>query len=61
MLLFGVEKEELKKLLKGHAIWYAPSESDLGRYRDGGVAIIDQWIAAHGKVFVGMYYSSCCQ
>jgi len=46
-------KKELKKLSKGHVVWYTPSESDLGRYRDGGVAIIDQWIAAHGKVFVG--------
>ena len=48
-----VEKVELKDMVNGHLVWYTPSKLKLHRYGDGGVAIIDQWIASHGKVFVG--------
>ena len=47
------EKQRLK-LLVGGLVWFAPTESELFLHRDGGVAIIDQWIASHGKYFIGM-------
>jgi len=28
---------------------YEPSETVTSRYKDGGVAIIDQWICAHAR------------
>ena len=42
--------------MKGRVVWFSPSDSVLNRYGDGGVAIIDQWVAAHGKIFVGKSY-----
>ncbi len=51
-----LDKKEITKLVKGHVVWFSPSDSVLDRYGDGGVAIIDQWVAAHGKVFVGTSY-----
>ena len=42
----------LAQLVKG-LVWYTPTEEDLHRYGDGGVAIIDQWIASHAKWFIG--------
>ncbi len=38
-------------------MWFYPSDSVLDRYGDGEVVIIDQWVAAHGKVFVGKSYN----
>jgi peptide-O-fucosyltransferase len=32
---------------------YVPSKSILDKYGDGGVAIIDQWICAHARFFIG--------
>ena len=32
---------------------YEPTRSVLKKYGDGGVAIIDQWICAHARYFVG--------
>ena len=34
-------------------MWFEPTLDDLQLYMDGGVAIIDQWIAAHSRHFVG--------
>ena len=42
----------LKRTVRG-LVWYEPSEDEIHLYGDGGVAIIDQWIASHGKYFVG--------
>ena len=42
----------LAQLVKG-LVWYTPTEEDLHRYGDGGVAIIDQWIASHAQWFIG--------
>ncbi len=42
----------LKGLVNG-LVWYQPSDKELRQFGDGGVAIIDQWIAAHAKFFVG--------
>ena len=54
------EYEDLKDLLKGFEVYrYKPStEKELKKLKDGGVAIIDQWICAHAKVFVGSYVST---
>ena len=39
------EKKALQKMVKG-LVWYTPTNTELRNYGDGGVAIIDQWIAA---------------
>ena len=44
-------------MVKG-LVWYTPTNTELRNYGDGGVAIIDQWIAAHAKYFVGTAYST---
>lgn len=46
------ERETFAKLVED-VVWYTPSEHNLHHYGDGGVAIIDQWIAAHAKFFIG--------
>ena len=46
------ERKKLAKLVKG-VVWYTPSQTELNRFGDGGVAIIDQWISSHAKFFVG--------
>lgn len=43
-----VELKELKKLLPD-MVRYEPSIEDLELLKDGGVAIIDQWICAHAR------------
>ena len=40
-------------MLVGGLVWFAPTEDELFLHKDGGVAIIDQWIASHGKYFIG--------
>jgi peptide-O-fucosyltransferase len=52
------EKRQLKKLIGGKVVWLDPSDELIGRHGDGGVAIIDQWIAAHSKYFVGTIEST---
>lgn len=49
---FLLEKRQLQNLVSG-LVWYQPTANDIHRYGDGGVAIIDQWIAAHAVYFVG--------
>lgn len=53
-LLSPLEREVLAQLVEG-VVWYLPTEEDLHHYGDGGVAIIDQWIASHAKFFIGQY------
>lgn len=50
--LYNSEKQRLQELVEG-LVWYEVSESMIRRYGDGGVAIIDQWIASHAGYFVG--------
>ena len=47
-----IDKKKLRKLVKG-LVWFTPSDKGLGRYGDGGIAIIDQWIASHAEYFIG--------
>uniref|UniRef100_A0A8C9AVP9 GDP-fucose protein O-fucosyltransferase 2 n=1 Tax=Prolemur simus TaxID=1328070 RepID=A0A8C9AVP9_PROSS len=42
------EHEELKKLLP-EMVRFEPTWEELELYKDGGVAIIDQWICAHAR------------
>lgn len=42
------EYEELKKLLP-KMVTFEPSWEELELYKDGGVAIIDQWICSHAR------------
>lgn len=53
MYVHSTEIEELQSKLKAPIIKYRPTPEDLLKYGDGGVAIIDQWIAAHGRYFIG--------
>lgn len=53
-LFLTLERRELSELVGG-VVWYMPSEEDLHHYGDGGMAIIDQWIASHAKFFVGQF------
>lgn len=43
-----VELKELKRLLPD-MVRFEPSAEDLELLKDGGVAIIDQWICAHAR------------
>lgn len=44
------EYEELKGYLKEYDVYhYMPTKEILQTYKDGGVAIIDQWICAHAR------------
>lgn len=43
-----VELQELKRLLP-EMVRFEPSTEDLELLKDGGVAIIDQWICAHAR------------
>lgn len=38
--------------------WYKPTSSDIDRYGDGGIAIIDQWILSHAK-YKGIILFEC--
>uniref|UniRef100_A0A4W3HAF9 GDP-fucose protein O-fucosyltransferase 2 n=1 Tax=Callorhinchus milii TaxID=7868 RepID=A0A4W3HAF9_CALMI len=51
------ELDELKKHLP-EMIRFEPSREELELYNDGGVAIIDQWICAHARYFVGTSVST---
>ena len=51
------EKERLRQLIDG-LVWFEPTLDELHLYMDGGVAIIDQWIAAHSRHFVGTGHST---
>lgn len=44
------EADEFKIHLKDYKVFqYEPTEIQLEKYKDGGVAIIDQWICAHAR------------
>ncbi len=48
------EKDEIKSYLKEFKIvTYQPTSQDLERFKDGGVAIIDQIICSHARYFIG--------
>lgn len=51
------ETEELKKLLP-EMIRFEPTWEEIKLYKDGGIAIIDQWICAHARYFVGTSVST---
>ncbi|XP_012508134.1 PREDICTED: GDP-fucose protein O-fucosyltransferase 2 [Propithecus coquereli] len=51
------EHEELKKLLP-EMVRFEPTWEELELYKDGGVAIIDQWICAHARFFIGTSVST---
>ncbi|KAL4609113.1 GDP-fucose protein O-fucosyltransferase 2 [Arapaima gigas] len=54
------DEEELKKLKKmlPEMIRFEPTLEDLELLKDGGVAIIDQWICAHARYFIGTSVST---
>jgi peptide-O-fucosyltransferase len=44
------EADEFKRHLKDYKVFqYEPTEIQLEKFKDGGVAIIDQWICAHAR------------
>ncbi|KFO28080.1 GDP-fucose protein O-fucosyltransferase 2 [Fukomys damarensis] len=51
------EQEELKRLLP-EMVRFEPTWEELELFKDGGVAIIDQWICAHARVFIGTSVST---
>ena len=47
---FLSEYEELKSQLSPYKVYrYVPKKEVKQQYKDGGVAIVDQWIAAHAR------------
>ncbi|XP_049641427.1 GDP-fucose protein O-fucosyltransferase 2 isoform X2 [Suncus etruscus] len=51
------EVEELRRLLP-EMVRFEPTWGELELYKDGGVAIIDQWVCAHARVFIGTSLST---
>ncbi|XP_037597939.1 GDP-fucose protein O-fucosyltransferase 2 isoform X2 [Cebus imitator] len=51
------EYEELKKLLP-EMVRFEPTWEELELYKDGGIAIIDQWICSHARFFIGTSVST---
>ncbi|XP_036302110.1 GDP-fucose protein O-fucosyltransferase 2 isoform X2 [Pipistrellus kuhlii] len=51
------ECEELKELLP-ELVRFEPTWEELELFKDGGVAIIDQWICAHARFFIGTSVST---
>ncbi|GBM31653.1 GDP-fucose protein O-fucosyltransferase 2 [Araneus ventricosus] len=51
------EFEELQQYIPG-ATRFNPTDQILKDILDGGVAIVDQWICAHSKYFIGTYEST---
>jgi len=50
IILSVSEFEKLKNSLEDYQVFrFEPTQQVLERYKDGGVAIIDQWIAAHAR------------
>lgn len=53
------ELDELKQLLKQVTLfYYKPSRDVIRKYKDGGIAIIDQWICSHARYFIGTHEST---
>lgn len=56
---FHLELEELQSHIKSGKVYqYLRPKETIEMYKDGGIAIIDQWIAAHGRLafFVQVHY-----
>ncbi|XP_044591061.1 GDP-fucose protein O-fucosyltransferase 2 isoform X1 [Cotesia glomerata] len=50
---------ELTKHLTGYNVYkYLPTEYHKNKFKDGGIAIIDQIISSHAKYFIGTYEST---
>lgn len=48
---FHLELEELQSHIKSGKVYQYPRPKEtIEMYKDGGIAIIDQWIAAHGRL-----------
>lgn len=55
----AVEEEiELLKKLLPEMVRFEPSWKELELYKDGGLAVIDQWICAHARYFIGTSVST---
>ncbi|KAM9287503.1 LOW QUALITY PROTEIN: GDP-fucose protein O-fucosyltransferase 2-like [Morus bassanus] len=55
----AVEEEiELLKKLLPEMVRFEPSWEELELYKDGGLAVIDQWICAHARYFIGTSVST---
>ncbi|XP_043280500.1 GDP-fucose protein O-fucosyltransferase 2 isoform X2 [Venturia canescens] len=53
------EYEALKNLLHDYEVYrYVPTEIEKKKFKDGGVAIIDQIICSHARYFVGTHEST---
>lgn len=53
------DKQELKNILKDiKVISYEATKERIEKFKDGGLAIIDQWICAHAKWFIGSHEST---
>ncbi|XP_062580232.1 GDP-fucose protein O-fucosyltransferase 2-like [Saccostrea cucullata] len=53
------EFEEFQSYFKKSKVYrFIPSKEIKEKYKDGGIAIIDQWIAAHARYFIGSYEST---
>ncbi|XP_062817655.1 GDP-fucose protein O-fucosyltransferase 2 isoform X2 [Anolis carolinensis] len=51
------ETEELKRLLP-QMVRFEPTWEEVEQYKDGGIAVIDQWICAHARYFIGTSVST---
>ncbi len=48
------EYNSFEKYLHGYRVWhFVPTKEVKQKFKDGGIAIIDQWICAHGRYFIG--------
>ncbi|NXT79125.1 OFUT2 fucosyltransferase, partial [Zapornia atra] len=55
----AVEEEiELLRKLLPEMVRFEPSWGELELYKDGGLAVIDQWICAHARYFIGTSVST---
>ncbi|KAK2173863.1 hypothetical protein NP493_845g01010 [Ridgeia piscesae] len=53
------ELDELRRELKGVTVTrFERTKEALNEYKDGGIAIIEQWICAHARYFMGTAYST---
>lgn len=52
------EFEELKKLLP-EMVRFEPTWEELELFKDGGVAIIDQWVCAHARCVSHQVHGLC--
>jgi len=48
-----VDIEQLKSYFKGEVHRFPRTKGTLNKFKDGGIAIIDQWIVAHARYFIG--------